>query len=220
MLTWDQDERNLAAESIYRFAFGSIYRLNVFNGDPHPGNYLFRPGGQVTYLDFGLVKHFEQEVPMFMAMIDAMVLDRDMARFRDVLEEVGILPAGSTFDDRTIEDYFGHFYEFVLQDRAVTITEDYASEMVRRFFDPNGPHGEVMKAANLPAGMVIVQRINLGLYAIFAQMGATANWRRVAEELWPQVGAPPSTDLGRREAAWRLGRESAAVEATRHASPS
>ncbi len=34
-------ERNLAAETIYRFAFGGIYRVGVFNGDPHPGNYLF-----------------------------------------------------------------------------------------------------------------------------------------------------------------------------------
>ena len=55
---WSQDERNLAAETIYRFVFRSIYRLHAFNGDPHPGNYLFRPGGQVTFLDFGLVKRF------------------------------------------------------------------------------------------------------------------------------------------------------------------
>src|SRR5690606_33246786 len=39
--SWSADERNLAAETIYRFVFGSIYRLGVFNGDPHPGNYLF-----------------------------------------------------------------------------------------------------------------------------------------------------------------------------------
>ena len=61
MLTWNQDEKNLAAETLYRFAFGSLYRLLAFNGDPHPGNYLFRPGGQVTFLDYGLVKHFTAE---------------------------------------------------------------------------------------------------------------------------------------------------------------
>ena len=44
LLTWPQDERNLAAEAIYRFVFGSLYRLGAFNGDPHPGNYLFRAG--------------------------------------------------------------------------------------------------------------------------------------------------------------------------------
>ena len=33
---WSQDERDLAAESLYRFAFRSLYRLHAFNGDPTP----------------------------------------------------------------------------------------------------------------------------------------------------------------------------------------
>ena len=33
---------------------------SAFNGDPHPGNYLFRPDGRVTFLDFGLVKRFDR----------------------------------------------------------------------------------------------------------------------------------------------------------------
>jgi predicted unusual protein kinase regulating ubiquinone biosynthesis (AarF/ABC1/UbiB family) len=55
---WSEEERNLAAETLFRFSFGSIYRLHAFNGDPHPGNYLFQPGGRITFLDFGLVKRF------------------------------------------------------------------------------------------------------------------------------------------------------------------
>src|SRR3546814_15323159 len=54
METWSQAERDLAAEAIFRFVFGRLYRLRAFNGDPHPGNYLFRPGGQVPFLDFEL----------------------------------------------------------------------------------------------------------------------------------------------------------------------
>ena len=61
MLGWSQPEKDLAAETIYRFTFRSLYELHAFNGDPHPGNYLFEPGGQVTFLDFGLVKHFTAE---------------------------------------------------------------------------------------------------------------------------------------------------------------
>src|SRR6185295_19140828 len=34
------DERQRIAEIIFRYAFGSIYRHLLFNGDPHPGNYL------------------------------------------------------------------------------------------------------------------------------------------------------------------------------------
>ncbi|HJZ08960.1 MAG TPA: AarF/ABC1/UbiB kinase family protein, partial [Trebonia sp.] len=48
---WPQHERDLAAETIYRFVFRSLYHVHAFNGDPHPGNYLFHRGGRVTFLD-------------------------------------------------------------------------------------------------------------------------------------------------------------------------
>jgi predicted unusual protein kinase regulating ubiquinone biosynthesis (AarF/ABC1/UbiB family) len=200
---WSQEERDLAAESIFRFVFGSLYRLHAFNGDPHPGNYLFRPGGQVTFLDFGLVKRFTpDEIRILERMITAMVLHRDIAEYRRVIEEIGMLRAGTSFTDDEVEDYFGHFYDFVLRDEVATITPEYASETVRRFFDTSGPYGPIMKSANVPPTFVIVQRINLGLYAIFGQLRATANWRRMSEELWPFVAGPPSTALGHQAAAW------------------
>jgi predicted unusual protein kinase regulating ubiquinone biosynthesis (AarF/ABC1/UbiB family) len=208
MLGWDQHERDLAAETIYRFAFGSLYRLLVFNGDPHPGNYLFLPGGRVTFLDFGLVKHFEAaDLLGFERMIRAMVLEPDPAEFRRAAEEIGFLTPDMPFTDAEVGDYFGHFYEFVMEDGICTITPDYASETVRRFFDTSGPYGEIMKAANVPASMAIIQRINLGLYAIFGDMNATANWRRLAEELWPFVDAPPSTPMGEAIERWQRDRD-------------
>jgi predicted unusual protein kinase regulating ubiquinone biosynthesis (AarF/ABC1/UbiB family) len=204
---WSQAERDLAAESIFRFVFGSLYRLHAFNGDPHPGNYLFRPGGQVTFLDFGLVKRFDPtEVDLIADMLQAMVLDRDIKEYRRLIEGIGMLRAGTSFTDEEVQDYFGHFYDFVQRDEVSTITSEYASETVRRFFDTNGPYGPIMKAANVPPTFVIIQRINLGLYAIFGQLHATGNWRRVSEEIWPFVQGPPSTDLGRREAQWAAGR--------------
>lgn len=203
LLTWDQHERDLAAETLYRFAFGSLYRLKMFNGDPQPGNYLFEPGGRVTFLDFGLVKHFtDEEISHFEEMIVAMVLQRDPAEFRTIIERIGLLAPDMGFTDDQIEDYFGHFYEFVLDDEISTVTPEYASETVRRFFDRNGPHGEIMSAANLPPSMVVIQRINLGLYALFGELRASGNWRAIAEELWPFSNGAPATPTGELVAAW------------------
>jgi len=207
VVDWPEDQRNLAGETIYRFVFGSLYRFGAFNGDPHPGNYLFGPDGQVTFLDYGLVKRFTtEELRPFEDMIKAMVQDRDVAAFRRIVEDVGLLKAGAPFTDAEVGDYFGHFYSFIDEDEVLTMTEEFASETVQRFFDTSGPHGEVMKAANVPRSMVIIQRINLGMYAILGELRATANWRRISEEQWPWVDAPPSTELGRAEADWRARR--------------
>jgi predicted unusual protein kinase regulating ubiquinone biosynthesis (AarF/ABC1/UbiB family) len=203
MATWDQDERNLAAESIYRFVFRSLYRLNAFNGDPHPGNYLFQPGGRVTFLDFGLVKHFTQpEIDTFGDMIRALVMEGDTARYRRIIEGIGLLRPGTPVTDDQVHEYFSHFYEFVLHDEEVTITPQWSADVVSRFFDPSGPYGPILKAANLPASFVIIQRINLGLMAILGDLEATANFRSIAEELWPWVDGPPSTEMGKAEADW------------------
>ena len=207
MATWDQPERDLAAEAIYRFVFRSLYRLRAFNGDPHPGNYLFQPGGRVTFLDFGLVKHFtHDEIDVFGDMIRAMVIEGDTARYRRIIEEIGLLRPGTPVSDEQVHEYFSHFYEFVLRDEVVTITPQWSAEAVARFFDPKGPHGPIARAANLPASFVIIQRINLGLMAILGELRATANFRRIADELWPWVDGPPSTEMGRAEADWLASR--------------
>jgi predicted unusual protein kinase regulating ubiquinone biosynthesis (AarF/ABC1/UbiB family) len=203
MATWDHHERNLAAEAIYRFVFRSLYRLQAFNGDPHPGNYLFRPGGRVTFLDFGLVKHFTPaEIDVFGEMIRAMVNERDTARYRRILERIGMLRPGAPVSDAQVHDYFSHFYEFVMHDEEVTITPAWSTDALSRYFDPTGPYGPIIRAANLPASFVIIQRINLGLMAILGDLGATANFRGIANELWPWVDGPPSTDMGKAEADW------------------
>ncbi|MCB1269958.1 MAG: hypothetical protein KDB31_00925 [Microthrixaceae bacterium] len=207
VLHWPDGERQLAAETIYRFVFGSIYELGAFNGDPHPGNYLFRPGGEVTFLDFGLCKRFRpEELAQFEAMITTLVLQRDPRAFKDLIEQIGILPPGSPFSDRQILEYFGHFYDFVMEDEVREMTPEYSSESVRRFFDLSGEHKAIMKAANLPPSMVIIQRINLGLYALFGDLGASNNWRRLAEETWPFVEADVATPMGERIAQWEARR--------------
>ena len=81
--SWSQDEKDLAAETIYRFVFRSLYELHAFNGDPHPGNYLFHGEGRVTFFDFGLVKHFtDTELDPLMNMAKNLCVNEDPEAFR------------------------------------------------------------------------------------------------------------------------------------------
>jgi predicted unusual protein kinase regulating ubiquinone biosynthesis (AarF/ABC1/UbiB family) len=200
---WSQAERNLASEAIYRFAFRSIYQLHAFNGDPHPGNYLFNPGGQVTFLDFGLVKRYQPEdVSLFESLIRTFVVEQDTASFRKLMEDNNVLRRDPELTDADIAGYFGHFYELVLRDEQFTVDTAYSSETVGMYFDANGPYAHVARASNVPPAFVITQRINLGLTAVLGRLHAMLNFRRIAEELWPFVAGPPSTPMGEAEAAW------------------
>ena len=80
MLTWDQRQRDLIGEGLFRFVFRSLYRMQAFNGDPHPGNYLFHGDGRITFLDFGLVRYFSaDEIAVFAGLVKAAAVDHDGA---------------------------------------------------------------------------------------------------------------------------------------------
>ena len=174
--TWTQDEKDLAAETIYRFAFGSLYRLAVFNGDPHPGNYLFHPGGRVTFLDFGLVKHFTaDELDMFGEMIQA---HGDRAR-------PGRLPAPRSRTSACCRPGLAvhrrrgrRLPRPLLRVRAGTTGPTRSPRSTRPrpcagSSTPRGPYGDIRRRPTCRQSFVIIQRINLGLYAIFGELHAT-----------------------------------------------
>jgi hypothetical protein len=79
---------------------------------------------------------------------------------------------------------------------------------VRRFFDVRSP---VMGFISVPRSYVILQRINLGLFAILGELSATANWRAITEEIWPFVQGPAATPMGEAESAWRARRQAIAA---------
>src|SRR3989440_10229799 len=56
-----QQERDRFGEVVFRFCFGSIYHLQHFNADAHPGNYVLMEDGRVAFLDFGMTKQLDAE---------------------------------------------------------------------------------------------------------------------------------------------------------------
>ena len=200
---WEESERQLAAETIFRFVFRSLYRLKAFNGDPHPGNYLFRRGGRVTFLDFGLVKRYsDDDISQLLGLVDAMVLHDDLSKVTAAAVRSGYYPPGAPVSPEEIREYSMAFWEMVRVDGPFEFDPEYASEVVRRFLFGRATHGDAVKYANMPARWVILQRINVGLIAVLGRLHAKANWRQIAEEMWPITDRAPSTPLGREEAAW------------------
>jgi predicted unusual protein kinase regulating ubiquinone biosynthesis (AarF/ABC1/UbiB family) len=205
LASWPQGERDLAAETIYRFVFRSLYEVGAFNGDPHPGNYLFHRGGRVTFLDFGLVKHFTPaELQPLLQMARNVCVEHDPEAFRRSLENAGFLRPGAPLSTQAIVEHLAVFYDTIREPGPLTITSEYASAVVRRFFDVRSPVADYI---SVPRSYVILQRINLGLFAVLGELSATANWRAIAEEIWPFTHGPASTPMGEAEAVWRARRQ-------------
>ena len=59
------------------------------------------------------------ELVSLRALIETMVLEPDPGAFRHAVEQAGFLKPGAPVSDAQVVDYFGHFYEYLQQDRRL-----------------------------------------------------------------------------------------------------
>jgi predicted unusual protein kinase regulating ubiquinone biosynthesis (AarF/ABC1/UbiB family) len=199
----DEPTRQKAAEVMFRFAQGAIQHHHVFNGDPHPGNYILHEDGTVTFLDFGLVKRWGPgELESLTGVLDC-ILERDVDGTIQAAIDAGFLPADHGLDPEHIFEYVSGPYEpFMVEE--FTYTRDWTSKALQKVVDMAGDYGDVIKLLNMPTSYVILDRVVWGMSALLGRLHATNQWRGLLAEY--RKGAPPCTELGRIEAAWRAER--------------
>jgi predicted unusual protein kinase regulating ubiquinone biosynthesis (AarF/ABC1/UbiB family) len=201
--------RQRAAEVVYRFVWGSMFRHRAFNGDPHPGNYRFDADGRVTFLDFGCVKYFDARTTEAMRALHRHHLAGDRAAFRAELVGLGFLADDAKVSAELYYDYMGFFYEPFTHDGEYTFTTDYTSRSLAHVFDSRDPRfGQVPRQSNMPRDFVLLNRLQWGLWPLLAELGARNHWHRIHREAIE--GAAASTPLGLEfaaaEARWRAQR--------------
>ncbi|MGH9225687.1 MAG: ABC1 kinase family protein [Acidimicrobiales bacterium] len=199
-----QEQKQHAAETLFRFAEGSIWHHGVFNGDPHPGNYRFHPKkGKVTFLDFGLVKRWGPgELETLSPILDA-ILRQDPPGLVGALVKAGFLTRNHGQSEDLIYEFCSQPY-IPFQLERFTYTSKFVGQTLQRMFDLGGEYGELIKSLNMPPSYVILDRVVWGFSALFGKMEVTANWGRLLSEY--VNNAPPSTELGEIEAEWRAKR--------------
>lgn len=168
-----QHEKNLAGETLFRMSFESIFKHCFFNGDPHPGNYLFRANGEVVFLDFGCVIKFPQDfVQNWKGMARAGVED-DREAFKKYTRKMGFVGNEKKFD----WDFQWEFYNYALypikSDKPFTYTQSYSE-----YGDELLLYGNKNKfSMKLPKRLLFVNRLQWGLKNILVDLNATLDNR-------------------------------------------
>ncbi|MEO2105039.1 MAG: AarF/ABC1/UbiB kinase family protein [Actinomycetota bacterium] len=194
--TATEEEKQRYAEAIYRFSFGSLHRFRLFNGDPHPGNYLFPGDGTVVFVDFGAVKAFSSETRSLIRRQLAPLWENDTAALMDVFDEAGFFP-GTRPDPERLMEWFRLFNRPVVDHEPFTYTAEFARAVITATSDPRGGYLDMIRKLNLPPDYLVLNRIQWGVNSILAMLGATNRWRSISEEFW--FGAPPATPMGEEE---------------------
>ncbi|MSO41095.1 MAG: AarF/ABC1/UbiB kinase family protein [Solirubrobacterales bacterium] len=198
----DQFDRDLFGEILFRFCFGSIYHLQHFNADTHPGNYLLMDDGRVAFLDFGMTKKLSaDQIRLEQRAVDAAGRD-DAEGLREVLQELGFVGEAGGEAERLMEQVkaIGGWY---MEDAELEITPERVMRTIEVTSNPRSEYYDLLRRESIPADELMGRRMETGLLAVLAQLRATQNWHRIMRE-WVYAD-PPSTVLG--EAEWRYFKE-------------
>ena len=195
-----QDQKDRFGEIVFRFCFGSIYHLQHFNADAHPGNYLLCEDGRVAFIDFGMTKQLDKEqIELEIAAIEA-VLDGDPEALRKGLHDLGFLNNPKRVDAERLMEHVKAVGGWYMQDEELTIDSDLVMRAISAVTDPRSEFFDLMRRENLPANELMGRRMESGVLAVLGQLNATRNWMRIGREWW--FADDPATELGREEWAY------------------
>ncbi len=190
-------ERSRFGEIVFRGSFGSIYHLQHFNADPHPGNYLLMEDGRVAFLDFGMTKKLDREqIVLEQKVFDAIARD-DVEGMRQALHDLGFIKNPSKLDAERLMEHVMAVGGWYLEDREIEISARRVMKIIESTNDPRSEYFDLMRRESLPADELMGRRMEIGVVAVLGQLRAKRNWHRIARE-WVYA-EEPSTELGRQE---------------------
>jgi predicted unusual protein kinase regulating ubiquinone biosynthesis (AarF/ABC1/UbiB family) len=182
----DEDERRAWAETLWRFVFGSIFEEGLFNADPHPGNYLFEPGGVVHFLDFGCTRQLPEGRAASIVNLHRLAIAGDQERFADAaLELFGM--QGDPAAVALARQYVIKCFEPVASQGRYRLTRDFAGSLLEGMRDGAW---QLLKDGDtitpLPAEWVFFNRLQLGFYSVLARLDVEVDYQRLDASLLPE----------------------------------
>jgi predicted unusual protein kinase regulating ubiquinone biosynthesis (AarF/ABC1/UbiB family) len=171
------EERRVWAETLWRFVFRGTLVGEVFNADPHPGNYIFHEGGRVTFLDFGCVQRLGTEQVQNARAVHLAALRRDETGCREAVRVMLSLRGGPWEDFTTA--YVRRCFEPLFAS-PYRITRDWVAELTRSATHAK-PH--LLRKENgfvpMKPGMALMNRLQFGFYSVLARLDVEADYAGV-----------------------------------------
>ncbi|MBK7573905.1 MAG: methyltransferase domain-containing protein [Elusimicrobia bacterium] len=180
----DRAAKNRAATVITRMAVTSIHRHCAFNADPHPGNYLFLPGGRVCFLDFGFTKRWSREFINLSKTQSLAALNGDLETFGRTCRALGYTSDNPAFNYTELltllrEGTYGTW----LEDKPFVFSRDF----VRRELAAMGDFARRCGPFRFSPDHIPLHRVYWGHHSLFADLEAEVNIHR---ELVPLLKIP------------------------------
>jgi predicted unusual protein kinase regulating ubiquinone biosynthesis (AarF/ABC1/UbiB family) len=181
-------EKLISSAAIADFVWDTMFCHLVYNGDPHPGNYLFHEDGSVTFLDFGCIKRFELQSMLNIKRFFRAILEGDRETHDQYVATLGLVRPGRNWDRDRMWRFWRYQLEPYYSDNFV-FNEEYLAR-AREMMKPSN-----MKDMNLPPDMLFFTRITFGLNSIAQKLGATGDFKKSVRRQFYDGDGPSALGL-------------------------
>lgn len=170
-----QELRNQLGQALWDFYNFQQHELRAVHADPHPGNFLILPDGQLGVIDFGCIKEMPEDFYYpFFSLTSTNLLDNKEETIKAFRKLEMILPNDSA---QQIEFYYRMYHQMIS-----LFAKPYMSSSFNfgetAFFDELYGFGEQIskmpefKQARGVKHFIYVNRTNFGLYNILHELKA------------------------------------------------
>jgi predicted unusual protein kinase regulating ubiquinone biosynthesis (AarF/ABC1/UbiB family) len=202
----DEPDRDRVGEIVLRFFFGLVWREHIVAGDPHPDNCLLRSDRRVCLLDFGLLRGLDGEYLEGERDVMRAVVEANPAAVHDALEQLGYLAKSESYDPLGLLEHLATAGEWFLSKGFRRIDPSYVRRTVELGYPPRSPWFSAMRRLTLPPPTLLLRRMEVQMLSLLGELRAGGDWAEIAAEHW--ADHPPSTSLGREDAAFFQPRRS------------
>jgi ubiquinone biosynthesis protein len=150
--------------------FTMLFQHRVFHADPHPGNFLVRPGPQLIILDYGAVEEVTERLQRGMKRVVLAVMTKNDDQILRGLEEMGFVAEGG---DRELLARVGREYLGVLGSVKISDFSKLDREQMEKlsgYDQMRGKLRQVMKSVEYPEGYFYVERTLALLFGLVGQL--------------------------------------------------
>jgi ubiquinone biosynthesis protein len=173
-----QRERGVDPEAVARLLveayFVMLFDHGVFHADPHPGNFLVRPGPTLVILDYGAVEEVTAPLAEGMRTVVLGAMTRNDDQILAGLERMGFVAEGG---DRELLKRVGREY---LRALSTVKIDDFskldrdAVEKLSGYRQIRGRLREIVRSVEYPEGYFYVERTIALLFGLVGQLAPRA----------------------------------------------
>lgn len=180
---YDQETINLIGHRIFTTMADQLFRFQCIHGDPHAGNFAYRPDGSIIMYDFGCVKKLKPEIVQAYRKALVAALQEDYRALDRHLIDLGARVESQPAVD---EAYYAMWRDILIvpfnQDEPYDFAE---SDLHKHVAAKSSTVFKYLEYFKPPVESIFIDRMIAGHYWMLKRLGVQAAFR---EELGKYLG--------------------------------